>query len=144
MSHSSPYMHTLSPLARLFFHTNITINYYATSCFIYYRKRVVTSPVVIFMISIMVVVYFIFIFPIFHRRVIEKIDQSEFEGFEYVNPLLMSQEDNVWHEEDCGDYAAPHLQQYHHEADCPCSATIDSPPDNGRPPTRGWFCLPLR
>ncbi|XP_025419227.1 atypical protein kinase C isoform X2 [Sipha flava] len=28
-------------------------------------------------------------------RVIEKIDQSEFEGFEYVNPLLMSQEDNV-------------------------------------------------
>ncbi|XP_050522678.1 atypical protein kinase C isoform X2 [Daktulosphaira vitifoliae] len=28
-------------------------------------------------------------------RVIEKIDQSEFEGFEYVNPLLMSQEDCV-------------------------------------------------
>nr|XP_023014478.1 atypical protein kinase C-like [Leptinotarsa decemlineata] len=29
------------------------------------------------------------------RRVIEKIDQSEFEGFEYVNPLLMSLEDCV-------------------------------------------------
>ncbi|UXI15247.1 ubiquitin carboxyl-terminal hydrolase 5 [Sarcoptes scabiei] len=28
-------------------------------------------------------------------RVIEKIDQSEFEGFEYVNPLLMSMEDTV-------------------------------------------------
>ncbi|XP_074040786.1 protein kinase C iota type isoform X2 [Leptinotarsa decemlineata] len=28
-------------------------------------------------------------------RVIEKIDQSEFEGFEYVNPLLMSLEDCV-------------------------------------------------
>jgi len=30
-----------------------------------------------------------------HRRVIEKIDQTEFEGFEYVNPLLMSLEDCV-------------------------------------------------
>lgn len=29
------------------------------------------------------------------ERVIEKIDQSEFEGFEYVNPLLMSLEDCV-------------------------------------------------
>lgn len=29
------------------------------------------------------------------RTVIEKIDQSEFEGFEYVNPLLMSLEDCV-------------------------------------------------
>ncbi|KAL9702995.1 hypothetical protein quinque_006513 [Culex quinquefasciatus] len=28
-------------------------------------------------------------------RVIDKIDQSEFEGFEYVNPLLMSLEDCV-------------------------------------------------
>ncbi|CAH0380924.1 unnamed protein product [Bemisia tabaci] len=28
-------------------------------------------------------------------RVIEKIDQTEFEGFEYVNPLLMSMEDCV-------------------------------------------------
>ncbi|XP_054160714.1 protein kinase C iota type-like [Oppia nitens] len=28
-------------------------------------------------------------------KTIEKIDQSEFEGFEYVNPLLMSLEDNV-------------------------------------------------
>lgn len=34
----------------------------------------------------------------FYRRVIDKIDQSEFEGFEYVNPLLMSREDCVWHE----------------------------------------------
>lgn len=32
---------------------------------------------------------------VFYRHVIEKIDQTEFEGFEYVNPLLMSQEDNV-------------------------------------------------
>lgn len=32
------------------------------------------------------------------RRVIDKIDQSEFEGFEYVNPLLMSLEDCVWQE----------------------------------------------
>ncbi|XP_035714589.1 atypical protein kinase C isoform X2 [Folsomia candida] len=29
------------------------------------------------------------------QKVIEKIDQSEFEGFEYVNPLLMSLEDCV-------------------------------------------------
>ncbi|ELU12083.1 hypothetical protein CAPTEDRAFT_206271 [Capitella teleta] len=28
-------------------------------------------------------------------KLIGKIDQSEFEGFEYVNPLLMSQEDCV-------------------------------------------------
>ena len=34
------------------------------------------------------------IFFIF-RKVIEKIDQSEFDGFEYVNPLLMSMEDCV-------------------------------------------------
>lgn len=93
--------------------------------------------------------FFFFFFHVRRRHVIEKIDQSEFEGFEYVNPLLMSQEDNVWHEEDCGDYAAPRhqqlqQQQYHHEADCPCSTAIDSPPDNGRPPSRGWFCLPLR
>ena len=30
-----------------------------------------------------------------YRRTIEKIDQSEFDGFEYVNPLLMSMEDCV-------------------------------------------------
>lgn len=28
-------------------------------------------------------------------RIIDKIDQSEFEGFEYVNPLLMSIENCV-------------------------------------------------
>lgn len=30
------------------------------------------------------------------RKLISKIDQTEFDGFEYVNPLLMSMEDNVW------------------------------------------------
>ena len=34
-------------------------------------------------------------FVLCFRRVIEKIDQTEFEGFEYVNPLLMSLEDCV-------------------------------------------------
>jgi len=29
------------------------------------------------------------------RSVIEKIDQTEFDGFEYVNPLLMSAEEVV-------------------------------------------------
>lgn len=28
--------------------------------------------------------------------VVKKIDQSEFEGFEYINPLLMSAEECVW------------------------------------------------
>jgi atypical protein kinase C iota type len=28
-------------------------------------------------------------------RIIDKIDQSEFEGFEYVNPLLMTFDDCV-------------------------------------------------
>lgn len=32
----------------------------------------------------------------FHRKLLETIDQSEFEGFEYVNPLLMSSEECVW------------------------------------------------
>ena len=31
----------------------------------------------------------------FFSKIISKIDQSEFDGFEYVNPLLMSQEDCV-------------------------------------------------
>lgn len=34
-------------------------------------------------------------------RIIEKIDQSEFEGFEYVNPLLMTFDDCVWHNSNC-------------------------------------------
>lgn len=34
-------------------------------------------------------------------HIIERIDQTEFEGFEYVNPLLMSLEDCVWHQPSC-------------------------------------------
>lgn len=30
-----------------------------------------------------------------YRKVLETIDQSEFEGFEYINPLLMSSEECV-------------------------------------------------
>lgn len=29
------------------------------------------------------------------RKILETIDQSEFEGFEYINPLLMSSEECV-------------------------------------------------
>ena len=32
---------------------------------------------------------------LFFSKIIDKIDQSEFDGFEYINPLLMSQEDCV-------------------------------------------------
>lgn len=30
------------------------------------------------------------------RDVIKRIDQSEFEGFEYINPMLLSTEETVW------------------------------------------------
>ena len=36
-----------------------------------------------------------FLSPVNNRTVIDKIDQTEFDGFEYVNPLLMSAEDVV-------------------------------------------------
>lgn len=32
----------------------------------------------------------------FNSDIVRKIDQSEFEGFEYINPLLMSAEECVW------------------------------------------------
>jgi len=35
------------------------------------------------------------LFRLFCRSVIQEIDQSELEGFQYVKPLLMSQEDSV-------------------------------------------------
>lgn len=31
----------------------------------------------------------------FNSDIVRKIDQSEFEGFEYINPLLMSAEECV-------------------------------------------------
>lgn len=37
----------------------------------------------------------IFFHQTFSRSLIDKIDQSEFDGFEYINPLLMSAEDVV-------------------------------------------------
>jgi len=33
---------------------------------------------------------------LFFRDIIKRIDQSEFEGFEYINPLLLSTEETVW------------------------------------------------
>ena len=33
--------------------------------------------------------------PFVHRSLLETIDQSEFDGFEYINPLLMSSDDAV-------------------------------------------------
>lgn len=39
---------------------------------------------------------FSILFFFFFRDVVKKIDQSEFEGFEYINPLLMSAEECVW------------------------------------------------
>lgn len=33
--------------------------------------------------------------PSASRDVIKRIDQSEFEGFEYINPLLLSTEESV-------------------------------------------------
>ena len=37
----------------------------------------------------------IHIFSLHGRKMLETIDQSEFEGFEYINPLLMSSEECV-------------------------------------------------
>ena len=41
------------------------------------------------------ILHFIFFCFLYCRKLIDTIDQSEFEGFEYINPLLMSQEDAV-------------------------------------------------
>jgi len=35
------------------------------------------------------------LFFLYGRKMLETIDQSEFEGFEYINPLLMSSEECV-------------------------------------------------
>lgn len=39
----------------------------------------------------------------FFRDIIKRIDQSEFEGFEYINPLLLSTEETVWRNDLVGD-----------------------------------------
>ena len=47
----------------------------------------------------------------FFRKTIADIDQSEFDGFEYVNPLLMSMEDCVWSAQK-GHWTSPSVQLY--------------------------------
>jgi len=67
--------------------------------------------------------------------VIEKIDQTEFEGFEYVNPLLMSLEDCVWRHD-----LAHHLDDVLVMSDHEMRAEEDG---SGRGILHHMFCLPL-
>ena len=48
----------------------------------------------------------------FHRKLLETIDQSEFEGFEYVNPLLMSSEECVWKQKRDQKQMQCHFQEH--------------------------------
>lgn len=56
----------------------------------------ITFPEMIVVTGTACVILF-FLLPL--RDVIKRIDQSEFEGFEYINPLLLSAEESVWRRE---------------------------------------------
>ncbi len=70
--------------------------------------------------------------------VVKKIDQSEFEGFEYINPLLMSAEECVWgtrrlcshthhpHTHSCTCYVASQCPQAAWLQDKPTTSTFCS------------------
>lgn len=56
--------------------------------------------------------------------VVKKIDQSEFEGFEYINPLLMSAEECVWETRRlCSHTHHPHT----HTHSCTCYVVFQCP-----------------
>lgn len=51
---------------------------------------------------------------------VKKIDQSEFEGFEYINPLLMSAEECVWGMWQLYRRAHTHTCIHTHSHSCTC------------------------